>query len=169
VAYIICSEHVTILQWNVIKFFMQFITKQYIITHKFMSHNQKKLHANGLWSSTSHLFKEGCCGRFVDSCQQLILPFLFTTFLTSPQMKFTCMRMLIFWNVAMLSCRNWPVFQGCLLPPSSGQWVPMMEAVSSPETSVSSKRLHGTTSQKTVILILSTMRTWNLKFTFSLC
>jgi hypothetical protein len=48
-----------------------------------------------------------------------------------------------------------PTFQRCLLPPPLGRWVKRR-----PNTA----RLHRATSQKTVILTIAALRTWNLTY-----
>jgi hypothetical protein len=54
------------------------------------------------------------------------------------------MKMVVFWDV---------------VPCSLGEIIALMEAASTSETSVTSSRLHGATTQKTAIFILAAVRT----------
>jgi hypothetical protein len=76
-------------------------------------------------------------------------------------------RMKIFWDIVPCSLIELnQCFRVCILPPSSGWWLRQHTPLKHQSTST---RLQGTISQKTVILVLTAVRTCNLtKFPFEL-
>jgi hypothetical protein len=69
------------------------------------------------------------------------------------------LKMRAFRGTAVYSHCSRPTFQRCLLPPSSGWWLWRQYA---PLKRWSIPRLHGAISQKALIFILATMRSWTL-------